>query len=833
MNTNYDDGDTGSKTTMAVPDVLPILPLEGFVIFPHSNARMVIPPHHKEILQDASNANQFIGVTANLGVDETNPDTPPPSTVGTMVRIGDFTPMPDGNTLVQVKGLVRIRLLETVSDKPYLTARVEPARETIADEVEAEALRRRLISQFSEVIELSDSIPNEVKDVVGRITSPLKLAYLLASNLQMDLEQRQNILRYDLIEDKMKVLTALLRKELEILSINKTIDEQVQEKMTKKQREYHLRQKLEAIRTELGEDEATSSPIEEYQERIDASAMSAEARKEAERELKRLSGLSPQSAEYPVIQNYLDWLLDMPWELPEETDIDIKEARSALDGDHFGLSDVKERILEYLAVRQVTRQRHANAQGEGAGGYAKGLIMCLVGPPGTGKTSLGKSIAAAMGRKFTRMSLGGIHDESEIRGHRRTYIGAMPGRIVQAVKRAESRNPVFMLDEIDKTGKDWRGDPSSALLEVLDPEQNSAFRDHYLDVDFDLSEVLFIATANQMDTIPPALLDRMDVIQLEGYTEHEKFQIAKNHLVPRQMKDHGLDEQEVTFMDEAIYKIIQDYTGEAGVRSLERHIGTICRKGVLALNENKWHSIVVTAEQVKTFLKKEKFQHEKAEDTGMPGIATGLAVTSVGGEILYIEATRMPGKGRLTLTGQLGDVMKESAQIAQSYVRSRAEKLDIAPETFDTTDIHLHIPAGALPKDGPSAGVIMTLAMASAYTGIAIPGHIGATGEITLRGRVLPVGGIKMKVLAAHRAGLSRIIIPERNRKDVDELPVEVRSALNLEMVETMDAVFELIFTNRSETPERGIDPEACVTGNCDGETLAVHPSLEAQGERQ
>jgi ATP-dependent Lon protease len=803
-----------------VPDVLPILVIEGYVIYPYTSARMVIPAKRKKILDDAVIANGLIGVVAKAGSDSQDPGDAGDIGLGTMVRIGDVSPMPDGSFLASAKGLVRIRISDSVTTDPYRTARVDPAPETILNDIEAEALRRRLVEQALEVISLTAHIPDAVGELVQRITSPLKLAYLMAGNLEMEFAQRTAILSADTVEEKIHILRDVIHKELEVLRLNKSLDDQVKNEMNSKQREFHLRQKLNAIRKELGEDESESPELEVYAERIADSEMSAEARKEAQQGLKRLSALSPQSAEAPVIRNHLDWLLDLPWGLPGEIDIDLDKAQDALNEAHFGLEKVKERIIEYLAVSRQLKRRRKEASNDLATNESKGVIMCLTGPPGTGKTSLGKSIATAMGRTYTRMSLGGIRDESEIRGHRRTYVGAMPGRIIQAIKRAGTRNPVFVLDEIDKIGQDWRGDPSSALLEVLDPEQNAAFRDHYLDVDYDLSQVVFIATANQLETIPAALRDRMDIISLEGYTEYEKFQIAKHHLIPRQLEIHGLTEGEVNFMDEALRKIIAEYTREAGVRNLERHIGAICRKSIVALQKNDWHSMVVTADQVQVFLKKELFQNESAHEMGLPGIATGLAVTAAGGEILYIEATRMPGKGRLTLTGQLGDVMKESARIAHSYVRSRAQTLGIGPEMFETGDIHLHIPAGALPKDGPSAGVVMTLAIASAYTGHLVPGTLGVTGEVTLSGRVLPVGGIKMKILAAHRAGLTRVMIPKRNQRDIVEIPDEVRRAIRIELVDKVDQVLERVFGDSYRPGETAPDASTELHSAMDNEPL-------------
>jgi ATP-dependent Lon protease len=587
-----------------------------------------------------------------------------------------------------------------------------------------------------------------------------------------------------------------LTREKEVLTIGKKIESEAREEMSKAQREYYLRQQLRAIQKELGESEPGQSEIDEYRLKIDDAALPEEALKEAERELKRLGGMSPQAAEYSVIKTYLDWLIDLPWSKASEDQSDIGRARSVLDEDHYGLEDVKQRLIEYLAVRKLIQERVKPEATEKAvePSEAMGVILSFAGPPGVGKTSLGQSIARALGRKFTRMSLGGMRDEAEIRGHRRTYIGAMPGRIIQALKRAGTRNPVFMLDEVDKIGVDWRGDPSSALLEVLDPAQNKAFRDHYLDVDFDLSDVIFITTANQLETIPAPLRDRMEIIQLDGYTEYEKLQIAQRHLVPRQLKAHALADEEITFTAEALRKIVQDYTREAGVRNLERQLGAVCRKSVVKIAAQEWSHVIITPELIREYLKKEKFESELSENIEIPGIATGLAVTAVGGDILFIEATRMNGRGKLTLTGQLGDVMRESAQIAHSYVRSKAAELGVDPNRFEKTDVHLHVPAGAVPKDGPSAGVAMAMAMASLFSGHPVRGDVGMTGEVTLRGRVLPVGGIKQKILAAHRAGLTTVILPKRNEKDLEDLPDEVRNTLIFVTVDRIDEALKVVF---------------------------------------
>jgi ATP-dependent Lon protease len=622
---------------------------------------------------------------------------------------------------------------------------------------------------------------------------PLGLAYIAAAHADIDFERRQKLLEEDSLKAKLRDLVAILSHEKEVLSLGKKIQSEARDEMNKTQRDYYLRQQLKAIRKELGETNEEQSEAEEYRERIENADMSSEARREAQRELDRFAEMTPQSAEYSMVKTYLDWLLDIPWNHMSKDQADIDAARQLLDEDHCGLREVKERIIEYLAVRNLLKIRGSKENKETRAPFstAMGVILCFSGPPGVGKTSLGQSIARAMGRKFTRMSLGGIRDEAEIRGHRRTYIGAMPGRIIQAIKRAGTRNPVFMLDEVDKIGMDWRGDPSSALLEVLDPAQNAAFRDHYLDVDFDLSDVVFIATANQLESIPAPLRDRLEIIQLDGYTEFEKTQIAKRHLIPRQLASHGLNENEVTFMDKATRKIIGSYTREAGVRQLERLIGAICRKCVVNLTINGWSHIIVTPEHVSDYLKKEKFETELSEVIDTPGVATGLAVTATGGDILFVEATRMHGNGKLKLTGQLGDVMKESAQISDSYIRAHAESLAIDPQEFERNEVHLHVPAGAIPKDGPSAGVAMVLALASLFSGRPVRSDVGMTGEVTLRGRILPVGGIKMKVLAAHRAGLSTVILPKRNQRDLDEVPEEIRKAMQFILVDRIDEALD------------------------------------------
>jgi ATP-dependent Lon protease len=714
---------------------------------------------------------------------------------GTMANIQNVSRTPDNTLQVVVQGIERFRIAEWVQTTPYLRARITLASDLVESDVELEALQGTLRELAQEVVALSPHVPRELRDFLGQVHDPRLLAYMVAAIARLQVSEGQQILEMDSVKDKFRRLITHLTHEKEILSIRHKIQTEAREEMDKAQRDYFLRQQLKAIQKELGEADENRATTEDYRQKIDAAKLPEEAKQEALRELKRLESLPPQAAEYGVIKTYLDWLVTLPWNVLSIDQLDIPHARAVLEEDHYDLQEVKDRILEFLAVRKLNAERHTPEEDRSDTGNgsptreALGAILCFAGPPGVGKTSLGQSIARALGRKFTRMSLGGMRDEAEIRGHRRTYIGAMPGRIIQSIKRAGTRNPVFILDEIDKVGQDWRGDPSSALLEVLDPAQNRTFRDHYLDVDFDLSDVMFITTANQLETIPEPLRDRMEIIQLDGYTEHEKLRIAQAYLMPRQRQANGLRPEEITFTDEALLKIARDYTREAGVRNLERRIGTICRKVAVQITSREVEQIEVTPGRVLEYLKHEPFVSELHERLNIPGIATGLAVTATGGDILYIEVTRMQGKGTLTLTGHLGDVMRESAQIAYSYVRAQAPELDIDPELFTNSDFHVHVPAGAIPKDGPSAGVAMVSAMTSLLTSRPIRHDVGMTGEITLRGRVLPVGGVKMKVLAAHRAGLTTVILPKRNEHDLDELPEEVRQAITFVPVEMIHEV--------------------------------------------
>ncbi|MBT8367223.1 MAG: endopeptidase La [Deltaproteobacteria bacterium] len=775
-----------------IPDEILILPLDGQVAYPTLNMALAVPEQASSLIETAMKGNHFIGI---VGTKSLTNEVPLPGQLfetGTVVRVLYVTRAPNNTVLLVFHGMRRFRITKWVAGQDFLRAKIELTPETIESDVETEALHRSLRDLTQEIFSLYDNVPNEAIEGLTRIKGPLHLAYIAAAHSEIDYEKRQALLEEDSLKAKLRELVKLLSREKEILSLGKKIRSDVHDEMNKSQRNFYLRQQLKAIKKELGEPDEDQTESDDYQQRIAESDMTDEARKEAMRELSRLEEMSPQSAEYSMVKTYIEWLLELPWNRSSEDQTDIGKARGILDKDHYGLQGVKDRIIEYLAVRNLLAIREVNKTNDLQPiTSAAGVILCFAGPPGVGKTSLGQSIARAMGREFTRMSLGGVRDEAEIRGHRRTYIGAMPGRIIQAIKRAGTRNPVFMLDEVDKIGMDWRGDPSSALLEVLDPAQNAAFRDHYLDVDFDLSDVVFITTANQLDTIPAPLRDRMEIIQLDGYTELEKIQIAKRHLIPRQLASHALQDSDVTFMDEAVRKIIADYTREAGVRQLERLIGAICRKSIVKLTSGTWQHVMMTPELVADNLKKEKFERENSETIDVPGISTGLAVTSVGGDILFVEATRMNGNGKLTVTGQLGDVMKESASIAHSYVRSKTKHLEIRSESFKKTDVHLHVPAGAVPKDGPSAGVAMVMALASLYSNRLVRSKVGMTGEVTLRGRVLPVGGIKMKVLAAHRAGLNTVILPKRNEKDLEDVPSEVRNSMDFILVDRIDEAFE------------------------------------------
>jgi ATP-dependent Lon protease len=792
---NFLLSDDHAERVADIPKEIPILPLRNTVVYPFSVVPLTVGiPRSVKLIEDALEGDRLVGLLAMKDPSVEEPQPEQVYEIGSVAKVYRVVKGPDSTMQVIVQGLERFRVEKWVGTDPYLRAQIGLISDVVEPGLELDALQRSLRELAQEIVSLSPNLPEEIGKLLDQVQDPRYLTYLVAANAQLKVGEGQKILEFDNIKDKLRALISHLTHEKEVLSLGHKIQTEAREEMDKAQREYYLRQQLRAIQKELGEKEEGQSAFAEYTEKIEKSDMPEEAKKEAQRELKRLEGMPAQAAEYSVIKTYLDWLLDLPWNVLSEDQLDIEHARTVLDEDHYDLQEVKDRIIEYLGVRKLVRERGLKTEPgeEAAASEAKGAILCFVGPPGVGKTSLGQSIARSLGRKFTRMSLGGMRDEAEIRGHRRTYIGAMPGRIVQAIKRAGTRNPVFMLDEVDKIGNDWRGDPSSALLEVLDPAQNHGFRDHYLDVNFDLSDVIFITTANQLETIPPPLRDRMEIIHLDGYTEYEKLKIAQRYLVPRQLKANGLHPEEVSFSEEAINKIIQDYTREAGVRTLERQIGTVCRKTAVKIASGELTHRSVSPEIVREDLKKERFESESSESIEIPGIATGLSVTAVGGDILFIEATRMKGKGELTLTGQLGDVMRESAQIAHSYVRSKSAQLGVDPKVFEKTDVHVHVPAGAIPKDGPSAGVTMLMAMASLFSGRPVRGDVGMTGEVTLRGRMLPVGGIKMKVLAAHRAGLKTVILPKRNERDLEELPEDVRIAMRFVPVEWIDDALDV-----------------------------------------
>ena len=772
-----------------LPETLPILPLRNAVLFPMSGLPLeAAQPRSLRLIDAVVNGDRRVVFVAQRDkeVEGAGPDDL--YTVGTLGVIQQMLRMPDGNIRLGVQGLERVRIGAYPQQEPYLLARVERIPERVTEGLELQALMRNTIKLFGQLVELVPYLNDDLVTVAVNLDDPRQLLYLVAGTLRMDVPQRQELLELDDIGAKFRWLNGFIAKELNVLELGKKLQEQVQDEVGKSQREYFLREQMKAIQKELGEASDQEAEIAMLREKIESSGMPADARKEAERELDRLAKLPTQAAEYGIIKTYLDWMTTLPWNVSTEQAIDIPKARKQLDDDHYDLEKVKERILEYLAVRKLKQQRAA----AGEPVPNRDPILLFVGPPGVGKTSLGQSIATALGRKFTRMALGGMRDEAEIRGHRRTYIGAMPGRIIQSIRRAGANDPVFILDEVDKIGADWRGDPSSALLEVLDPEQNSTFRDHYLDVEFDLSKVLFIATANVLDTIPAPLRDRMEIIELAGYTDEDKMHIAKRHLLPKQIAANALSPKEFTISDPALQTIVAGYTREAGVRNLERELGAIARKVATAIAAGKARTgkRVIGPKQVRQYLGRPRFQRDEIrERTRVPGVATGLSVSAVGGDILFIEATKMPGKGGLTVTGQLGDVMKESVQAAMSYVRARAAALGIDPAIFAESDIHVHVPAGAVPKDGPSAGITVTTAITSLLTGVPVRDDLAMTGEITLRGQVLPIGGVKDKVLAAKRAGLTTVILPKRNEGDLDDLPKDARKAMRFVLAENIEEV--------------------------------------------
>ncbi|MFN8526907.1 MAG: endopeptidase La [Chloroflexota bacterium] len=786
----------------SIPDELPVLPLHGTVPLPLSLMPLVVGQERSvKLIDSVMRGDRMMAMFGQRG--EPRPDAGPEDLhdIGAVGVIHQMQRAPDGSIRLLVQGLERVAAVEYTSLEPFLVARIEQRPDEITEGVEVEGLRQAVVDLFKQLVDLSDELPGEMAMAMQSLQDPRQVVYLAASTMPISGPIRQELLELDPLEAKMRRLIDLLQHELAVRSLSRKITDETRERMSKAQREFFLREQARAIQKELGEDETPE--IAELRRRLDEAGLSEEARREADRELERLVTVPPASPEHGIIRNYLDTMASLPWSRLSGGEIDVTHARGVLDSDHYDLEKIKDRLIEYLAVKKLRDARAAEAaQAEpdsqsdssapAAPDQARGAepILCFVGPPGVGKTSLGQSIARALGRKFIRISLGGVHDEAEIRGHRRTYVGAMPGRIITGVKRAESRDPVFVLDEIDKVGADWRGDPSSALLEVLDPAQNGTFVDNYLNVAFDLSKVLFICTANNLDTVSPPLRDRMEVLQLSGYTDDEKVHIASRHLVPKQRLANGLTHAELTIEDEAIRRIIRGWTREAGVRNLEREIGSVCRKVAKTIAEGRLEPTVVTAASVDGYLGRPRFHDEIAERTERPGVATGLAWTPVGGDVLFVEATMMPSQEeRLILTGMLGDVMRESAQAALSYLRSGGGSGEIDPAPFTGKAVHVHVPAGAIPKDGPSAGVTMVTALASLASGRCVRSDLAMTGEVTLRGKVLPVGGIKEKVLAAHRAGVKTIILPRRNERDLEDIPPELREQLEFVLVDTADEV--------------------------------------------
>jgi len=793
---------TAAERPVSIPSELPILPLRDTVLFPNSFMPLAVARESSVRLIDDAIANgKLIAVFTQRDAAVEEPVQDDLFPVGTATHIHKMFKLPDGSLRLIVQGLARLKLEEVVATHPYLRARVSAAGEDTndADRLEIDALARNIKTNFQQVVSLSPLLSDDLQTLAMNIAEPGRLADFIASSLStISTAVKQEVLETLDIRARMDNLNRILIKELEVLELGSKIQSQVQSEVGKNQREYFLREQMKAIQKELGEGDDQTKEIEELAEKIEAAGMPEPVKKEALRELDRLSKMPAAAAEYTVSRTYLDWLVALPWAKRTEEVIDLPRTKSVLDADHSGLEKAKDRILEYLAVRKLNPD-------------VKGPILCFVGPPGVGKTSLARSIAESLGRRFVRVSLGGMRDEAEIRGHRRTYIGALPGQIVQGLRRAESKNPVFILDEIDKLGSDFRGDPSSALLEVLDPEQNNTFRDHYLDVPFDLSEVLFITTANILDPVPPALKDRMEVLEIAGYTEEEKLAIATDHLVEKQVKNHGLTSEFIQFTPDALRQVIRGYTREAGVRNLEREIGALCRKAARRRAEGNEAPITVTPEVVVEMLGAPRFLDEEMEErTKDPGVAIGLAWTPAGGEVLFIEASRMAGSGTLTLTGQLGEVMKESARAALSWLRMHAREYGIDPDFFKNAEMHVHVPSGAIPKDGPSAGVTMATAMASQLTGRPVRGDLAMTGEITLSGRVLPVGGIKEKVLAARRVGIREVILPKQNAKNVNEdLTPELRQDLTVHLVSTIDEVLALALQPvSSDIRPRRTDPK-------------------------
>jgi ATP-dependent Lon protease len=771
------------------PAALPVLPLKETVVFPQSMSPLAIGQERSvRLIDDVVAGDRLLALITTKDAAVEAPTWEDIFEVGTVALVHKMIKVPDGTLRILVQGLERIKLEHRLDTDPYLLGEFSALPDVLIETPEVEALTRNVQGLFARIIGLAPYLPEELQLAAANVDDPSALCHLVASTLRtIKTEERQEILEEVNVEKRLRLVSQILNRELEVFELGSKIQSQVQSEMEKGQREYFLRQQLKAIQQELGEDDPEQAEVAELRAQLDALDLPEDARKVADRELGRLEKLPPAAAEYGVIRTYLEWILTLPWHTYTEDKLDLDHARKVLDTDHFDLDKVKDRIIEYLAVAKLRNE-------------ISGQILCFVGPPGVGKTSLGHSIANALGRKFVRLSVGGVRDESEIRGHRRTYIGSMPGSIIRSLRDAESSNPLMLIDEIDKMGADWRGDPASAMLEVLDPEQNRTFRDHYLDLPFDLSKVLFICTANTLDTIPGALLDRMDVISLSGYTEDEKVGIAKKYLLPKQLRQHGLTRSQLTLSDKVLRMIIREYTREAGVRNLERRIADVCRKAATQIAKGKAQKPRVDEVRLREWLGPRRFSGEVRKRVSVPGVATGLAYTTVGGDVLFIEATAYSGKGRLTITGQLGEVMQESAQAALSWVRSHTEEMGLADDWFSTHDVHIHVPAGAVPKDGPSAGVTMATAIASLVRDEPVADDVGMTGEITLTGQVLPIGGLREKSLAAQRAGLKRVIFPRENEPDLDDLPPETRKALEFIPVDRIQEVFEAAFIGKRRT---------------------------------
>ncbi|MBE7102332.1 endopeptidase La [Bacillus cereus] len=759
--------------------IVPLLPLRGILVYPTMVLHLDVGRDKsiQALEQTAMDENIiFLAMQKEMNIDDPKEDDI--YSVGTVAKVKQMLKLPNGTLRVLVEGLHRAEVVEFIEEENVVQVSIRTVIEEVEDDLEEKALMRTLLEHFEQYIKVSKKVSNETFATVADVEEPGRLADLIASHLPIKTKQKQEILEIVSVKERLHTLISIIQDEQELLSLEKKIGQQVKRSMERTQKEYFLREQMKAIQTELGDKEGKGGEVEELREKIEQSGMPEETMKAALKELDRYEKLPVSSAESGVIRNYIDWLLALPWTTATEDMIDLAHSEEILNKDHYGLEKVKERVLEYLAVQKLTNS-------------LKGPILCLVGPPGVGKTSLARSIATSLNRNFVRVSLGGVRDESEIRGHRRTYVGAMPGRIIQGMKKAKTVNPVFLLDEIDKMSNDFRGDPSAALLEVLDPEQNHNFSDHYIEEPYDLSKVMFVATANTLASVPGPLLDRMEIISIAGYTELEKVHIAREHLLPKQLKEHGLRKGNLQVRDEALLEIIRYYTREAGVRTLERQIAKVCRKAAKIIVTAERKRIVVTEKNIVDLLGKHIFRYGQAEKTDQVGMATGLAYTAAGGDTLAIEVSVAPGKGKLILTGKLGDVMKESAQAAFSYIRSRAEELHIDPDFHEKNDIHIHVPEGAVPKDGPSAGITMATALISALTGIPVSKEVGMTGEITLRGRVLPIGGLKEKTLSAHRAGLTKIILPAENEKDLDDIPESVKENLTFVLASHLDEVLE------------------------------------------